>query len=227
MQTTIVLHMMTTLDGRIITNHWPKDIDFNAVYENIHSKLEGDAWIVGRVTMAEFEKGEPKPISESPPIPRETWKAPHADKGPYAVAIDRSGKLHLNTGRVNGDPLVLVLGKGVSDTQLAELRRDGISYLFAGDDAIDLASAVRQLHAEFGVERLLLEGGGAVNGAFLDAGLIDEISQLIVPLADGSAGTHTLFERKASTATAFALQSMARLDNDIVHLRYTRKAART
>ena len=223
MQTKIVLHMMTTLDGRIITSHWPKDVDFNAVYEAIHGKLEGDGWIVGRVTMAEFEKGEPKPISTSAPIPRETWKAPHANRGPYAVGVDRSGKLHLNAGRVNGDPLILILGNGVSDTQLAELQRDGISYLFAGDDDVDLASAVRKLHDEFGIERLLLEGGGALNGAFLDAGLIDEISQLIVPLADGSADTHTLFERKKSTATSFALQSLERLENDIVHLRYRKK----
>ncbi|WP_347557505.1 RibD family protein [Robbsia sp. KACC 23696] len=223
MQAHIVLHMMTTLDGRIITSHWPKDFDYNSIYEDIHSRLEGDGWIVGRVTMAEFEKGTPKPVSQSEPLPRETWKAPHASNGPYAVAVDRSGKLHLNVDRVNGDAVVVVLTESVPDAHLAELRRDGISYLFAGKTDVDLPEAVAKLHKEFGIKRLLLEGGGAINGAFLDAGLIDEISQLIVPFADGSADTHTLFERKKSTATTFALQTVDRLDHDIVHLRYTKK----
>ncbi|CAO4141166.1 hypothetical protein PKCBPO_00812 [Methylorubrum thiocyanatum] len=45
----------------------------------------------------------------------------------------------------------------------------------------------------FGIETLLLEGGGAINGAFLKAGLIDEISVLIHPAVDGLAGVQSIF----------------------------------
>ena len=34
----------------------------------------------------------------------------------------------------------------------------------------------------------MLEGGGTFNGAVLKAGLIDEISQVIVPIIDGGTG---------------------------------------
>jgi riboflavin biosynthesis pyrimidine reductase len=41
---------------------------------------------------------------------------------------------------------------------------------------------------------LLLEGGGTINGAFLKAGLIDEISVLMYPGIDGLAGVPSIFE---------------------------------
>ena len=100
------MHMMSSIDGRIVTTDWPKTLDVGDVYERVHADLRGGAWIVGRATMAEFAAGEPRPISTEKRFPRETWKAPKAEKGPYAISFDRHGKLHLNKGDVNGDPLI-------------------------------------------------------------------------------------------------------------------------
>lgn len=216
----VIMHMGSSIDGRI-TGDWPKDYRFNDVYEKLHADLKGDAWIVGRVTMAEFAKGEPHPVTSEETFPRTTWKAPQVTAGPYAVAVDRSGKLHLNSGTANGDPVIAVLTTTVADAHLAELRRDGISYIFAGDTEIDLAQALEILSAEFAIKRLLLEGGGGINGSFLSAGLIDEISLLIIPLADGNPGP-TTFDRPDGKAAPFKLQSVDRLDNDILHLHYLR-----
>jgi riboflavin biosynthesis pyrimidine reductase len=216
----VIMHMMSSIDGRIVTTDWPKPYGAGNVYEGIHADLRGDAWIVGRATMAEFATGEPRPISTEQRFVRETWKAPKADKGPYAIAFDRHGKLHLNKGDVNGDPLIVVLTTSVSDGHLAELRRDGISYIFAGTDDVDLADALGTLMKEFAIERLLLEGGGGINGAFLAARLIDEISLLLMPLADGAAGTPTLFDRVDGFVSRLKLRSVTRLEHDILHLRY-------
>src|SRR6201987_1246075 len=130
----VIMHMMSRIDGRIVTRGWQKDLDVGDLYERVHPDLRGDAWIVGRATMAEFAAGEPRPISTEKRLPRETWKAPKAEKGPYAIAFDRRGKLHLNKGDLNGDPLIIVLTTNVSDQHLAELRRDSISYILAGTD---------------------------------------------------------------------------------------------
>ena len=46
----------------------------------------------------------------------------------------------------------------------------------------------------FGIERLLLEGGGILNGVFLKQKLIDEIALLIVPSIDGKSGQPSIFE---------------------------------
>jgi riboflavin biosynthesis pyrimidine reductase len=46
----------------------------------------------------------------------------------------------------------------------------------------------------FGIETILLEGGGHINGAFLQERLIDEISLLVYPGKDGLAGVPSIFE---------------------------------
>jgi len=46
----------------------------------------------------------------------------------------------------------------------------------------------------FFIRKLLLEGGGHLNGSFLKAGLIDELSVLHMPLADCNMGAPSIFE---------------------------------
>ncbi len=57
-----------------------------------------------------------------------------------------------------------------------------------------LVRAVNVPREDFGVRRLLLEGGGYINGALLDAGLVGEVSLLIAPGLDGSNDVPTIFD---------------------------------
>ena len=41
---------------------------------------------------------------------------------------------------------------------------------------------MERLYRELGVERLMVEGGGGANGAFLRAGLLDEFSLILSPV---------------------------------------------
>ena len=96
------------------------------------------------------------------------------------------GRVHYGKDNVGGDHVVAVLGEQVSDAYLAELRQDGVSYIFAGAKGDDLAGAMEQLASRFGASKLLLEGGGRINGAFLKHRLIDEFSTLIFPPSTAS-----------------------------------------
>lgn len=217
-----IMHMGSSIDGRIVPTHWPTEAltEMGDIYERLHRELDGDAWIVGRVTMAEFGKGEPIPVTTTETFPRISWKAPGAEHGPYAIALDQGGKLHLNISKANGDPIVAVLIKAVPDSHLAELRRDGISHIFAGTTALDLPLALETLAADFGIKRLLLEGGGGINGSFLAEHLIDEISLMIAPIADGSSGMPTTFERPPGPSQLLTLTPVDRLAGGLLHLRY-------
>ncbi len=95
---------------------------------------------------------------------------------------------------MGGDPVVVLLGRDVPDHHLAELAADGISYVVAEDEAMDVGAMLEVLGRELGIERLLLEGGGHVNGSFLAAGLVDEISLLIAPAIDGGEGITGVFD---------------------------------
>jgi riboflavin biosynthesis pyrimidine reductase len=86
--------------------------------------------------------------------------------------------------------------------------------------------ALEILNRELGLERLLLEGGGGSNGAFLRAGLIDEISVAICPAVDGAKGAPSIFDssdRDAGTAApirSMTLTSSEVLEWGVVWLRY-------
>ncbi len=218
----VIMHMGSSIDGRIVPSQWPEEMTaaLTAIYERLHQQMEGDAWLVGRVTMAEFAEGDPSPAEVVEALPRTTWKAPGAARGPYAIAVDQGAKLHMNIDAINGDAIVMILPETVPDSHLAELRRDGISYLFAGNNEIDLTLALERLRSDFGIERLLLEGGGGINGSFLSAGLIDEISLLILPVADGSSNMPMTFDRAPAPAMSLSLVSVEQLEGDVIHLRY-------
>jgi riboflavin biosynthesis pyrimidine reductase len=160
-------------------------------YEAVHDRFEAEGWIIGRRTMAEMAKGRERSVSVDAPLPR----APHLaqrDGRKLAVAIDPSGRVHYGKDNVGGDHVVAVLGEHVSDAYLAELREDGASYIFAGPTGEDLPVAMTQLATVFGVKKLLLEGGGRINGAFLKHRLIDEFSTLIHPAVYGVADMESI-----------------------------------
>lgn len=124
---------------------------------------------------------------------RTTFVAPGAH-ATVVVAIDPHGKLEYGRHHIGAEHIVAVLGKHVSDNYLAGLCRDGVSYLFAGDDGHDLAAAMDELGQAFSIQSIVLEGGGILNGVFLKAGLLDEISVLVYPDIDGLAEISSIFE---------------------------------
>ena len=199
----VICHMIATIDGRIVTEHWPDIGEGRQEYERTASTYAADAWMCGRITMEHFAgstRGEAELVREAAARPagglaRGDFVAPGAHP-PYAVAVDPRGRLLWSGSEIDGDHVVAILGGGVSDTYLAGLRDCGVSYLIAdmGGSEVGLATALEKLAAAFGIRTLLLEGGGRINGAMLHAGLVDEVSLLVAPIADGALGTASLFD---------------------------------
>jgi 2,5-diamino-6-(ribosylamino)-4(3H)-pyrimidinone 5'-phosphate reductase len=217
--------MATSIDGRIVVGGWPDSIAaaVRRQYEQVHASYEADGWICGRVTMEPFA-GATRPDAEVAPEHtgprRDDFVAPGAHES-FAFAIDASGRLAWTTNDIDGDHVVAVLSERVSDEYLAFLRERGVSYLLAGARDVDLGLALDRIGARFGVRTLMLEGGGRINGGFLRAGLIDEVSLLVAPVADGRAGMAALFEVDADAAPRrLTLETVERRDDDMLWLRY-------
>ena len=157
-----------------------------------------DGWVVGRKSMEDYAQGRARAPKNVPDDLRSPHVANRGDRD-VAVVIDPRGRLHYGRHDAGGDHIVAILGERVADEYLAELREDGISYSFAGPDGHDLHRAMDVLGDTFGIGTLLLEGGGTINGAFLKAGLIDEISVLLYPGIDGLAGVPSIFEYSGQT----------------------------
>ncbi|GHD17054.1 RibD family protein [Tianweitania populi] len=219
--------MVSSIDGRLHPSRWTESpdgerSDWTGAYETIHDQLNGDAWIVGRVTMAEMSKAQAHLPAEAGQVERPFHFAKR-EADTYAIALDRSGKLHFDKPDVGGDHVVVLLGADVPDTHLAELASDGVSYIVAEQSDIDLAEALGVLNRELGIKHLLLEGGAGINGSFLAAGLVDEISLLIAPAVDGNPERQAFIDAGADGLAGkvqLSLKACEQLDNGVVHLRY-------
>jgi len=225
----VLCHMTSSLDGRIKVRRWT-NLDADGHYESVHKRLEGDAWMCGRVTMQGYADSA-RPLAEPPsddgePVPR-TDHVARADAAGYAVALDAHGRLDWGARNdIEGDHVVVVLTESVPDDHLRRLRAGGQSYLFAGRGSVDFALAVTKLGRLFGIRRLLVEGGGRINGSMLRAGVVDELSLLVAPTIDGLTGTPAVFDVDGSEEDTLSprlrldLRHCERLDGDVVWLRY-------
>jgi 2,5-diamino-6-(ribosylamino)-4(3H)-pyrimidinone 5'-phosphate reductase len=110
---------------------------------------------------------------------------------------------------------------------LAFLRERGVSYLLAGREDVDLPLALEKIGERLGVRTLMLEGGGGINGSMLRAGLVDELSLLVAPVADGRVGTAALFDvdDEGFTPRRLALEAVERRADDLLWLRYRVEAS--
>jgi riboflavin biosynthesis pyrimidine reductase len=217
----VICHMLPSIDGRIVIRDWKLD-NATREYERTAATFDADAWIIGRISMEPYAgKARVPARKHRERIAREDFVAGH-DASSYAIAVDPSGKLTWRSGDIDGEHVITILTESVSDDYLAFLQSKGISYLFGGKSRIDLESVLQRLRARFGIRKLLLEGGGKINGSFLAADLIDELSILVGPVADGSIGTPSLFDVEDGRAPArnLRLLSMEKRAGGIVWLRY-------
>src|SRR5213592_2765569 len=230
----VICHMNASVDGRILGSRWrPAENRMAGLFERLHEELGGGSWLIGRVTGSEYAKADSYPDHTGQTYPREPWFAQGFAPGDaaapgiaYGIALDAQGKIAWGRSDIGGDPIVAVLTERVSDAHLAGLRQDGVSYMFAGEQELDLGLALEILNRELGLERLLLEGGGGSNGSFLRAGLIDEISLAICPAVDGAKGAPSIFDSSDQDAgsappiRSMTLASCEVLEGGAVWLRY-------
>ena len=209
----VICHMCTSLDGKIIGDRWGKLSGYkheSTLFESTAASFGIGAWLVGTTTMDEFDS----PKFKLPRAPKNFKRADHiANKNAKTLGIgaDAKGALRFKHSEVGGDHVVLLVTDRVSNDYLAHLQTAGVSYLFCGKKEIDLELALRKIGRAFKLRKLMLQGGGKFNGAMLHAGLVDEISHLTVPVADGGLGIASMFDipGKAPTKAAAKLRLLS------------------
>lgn len=137
--------------------------------------------------------------------------------GHYDIAIDTHGSLKWPENASNNNLLV------ITDEQCPQeyhkyLTANGISWIAGGKKGIDLCRVVEILGEKFGVKRLGIVGGGHINGAFLQAGLLDEVSLMIGGGIDGRAGMAAVFDgitQMSYPPTMLTLNEVERIGNTV------------
>jgi 2,5-diamino-6-(ribosylamino)-4(3H)-pyrimidinone 5'-phosphate reductase len=219
----IVCHVVSSADGRTVPHNWGAT-DSAVLFDTTAAKIKADAWLVGRTTMQHFSRRTPpKGVKRVGRIPKTDFVAPTRCRT-FAVVIDPAGRCYWDSGTLDTEHVIEVLSERVSAAYLAHLRAANVSYVFGGPRTLNLSRVVDKLNSLFGIRRLRIDGGGTVNGSFLAAGLIDELSLVLAPIADGTVGSPTAFDVRGSfpmrRASHMTLHSARRLQNGVMWLRY-------
>ena len=218
----IICHMASSIDGKIDGPALRKVMP-PGQYEALHSKLGGDAWICGRTTMQQhFAENEPfVSATNTPAGPQPPYVARRSES--YAISVDTNGKLRWSSNNLDGDHLICMVSERAPSDYLDMLREKEISYVVSGAFSIDLTQAVKLLGEHFGIRTLLLEGGGHINGGFLQAGLVDEVSLLLLAGVDGRHDIPAVFDGVADSkqdAVPLKLISVEQRESDALWIRY-------
>ena len=226
----VICHMTTSLDGKVTGDFLsaPECEAATNLYYQINRDYKADGFACGRVTMEESFTGGwyPNLSQYSEGKPALDYIA--ADlTGFYAVAFDPHGRLGWKSNKIidlDEDPgydkaqIIEVLSEQVDPRYLGYLKAMNIPYIFAGETEIDIELALLKLNNLFGIQKLLLEGGSILNGAFQRAGVIDELSLVVAPII-GSQGKSLCMDSQIEKYQLTDLQN----HQGILWLNYRRK----
>ena len=231
----VEIHMMQTIDGKATGNLWRKSDVYHGIkdYFKLIPNLNCQGFALGRVSMEgnSDEKPNLSKYKDKEKLKHEDFIVP-LEKGAkyYLASYDSKGTLGfknnvininewLNDGSIFLCQIIEVITDQVSNEYLHYCREKGISYIFCGKEKIDIKLSLQKLKKLFKIDKILLQGGPKLDGAFIKDDLIDGISIIISPLT--SEGGDTLFN--PSKYTEFKLIEFKQLSNSNMWLRYVKK----
>lgn len=222
----IICHMVTSLDGKVTGDFLYKPECEGATdiyYEmNREYKKEGSGgFICGRVTMEQsFTGGYYPNLGAYEPEKKvlgsymNFWMDGVADADYFAIAFDPKGRLGWQSNVIDdSDPgyggamIIEVLTQQVDPRYLTYLQEKEISYFFAGEREIDVELALDIICTHLAPEFFVLEGGSIVNGFFLRADCIDEISLVQAPVVAGKDGKPLFMDAEIKNFELIDVQS--------------------
>lgn len=217
----IICHMIASVDGRIDCDMTEQIEGGNEYYEALES-LACPSMLMGRVTMQmHYALAEPFIAADTTPIGCEAFHIARKAAA-YCVGVDTHGILQWGECEFDDQALLVITDEQCPKAYHDRLTEQGISWIATGKNGINLARAMELLAEKFGVERLAVTGGGHINGAFLEAELLDEVSFMVAPGIDGRGGMAAVFDGiadKNHPATRLHLQSVKQM-GETVWMRY-------
>ncbi|MHC5543537.1 RibD family protein, partial [Singulisphaera rosea] len=171
-----------TLDGKTATStgdsRWISGPRSRSLVHETRGRM--DAILVG-IGTAQADDPE---LTARPPGPR---------KG-VRIVLDSAGRLSPTSKLVQTArdiPVWVAVTQRASSERLEALKKAGCEILaFPGTGSVPVVTLLEELGRR-GMTNLLVEGGGRVLGAFLDAGQVDAVDVFIAPLVEGGTPAYT------------------------------------
>jgi len=227
----VVVYNEVSIDGRVVGF----DTDPSRYYR-LGFRWRSDAILMGSTTALAFGPPEPEadqrrtvPPPERLPIVR-GFESLVTEPRPLLVVPDSRGVvrnwIHALAQPWYRDIVVLVTPRTPPDYRLY-LDRRGIEHVETGSGLVDLAAALDHLATSHGVREVRTDGGGALTGALLAGGLVDEIAILLDPVVSSDpVGQRlvTLPHPAEPGGIRLRLEDLERFDDGALLLRYATDA---
>ncbi len=214
----MVLHSAISIDGQM--EGFP--VDLGQFYE-LAACWKEDATLAGANTI--LKAAQNAPVEDEKAFRRPEDK-PH-DHRPLLVIPDSLGRIriwHYRRTLPYWRGLIALCSNSTGQDYLDYLKERNVDCIVAGEDHVDLRTALEALHHRYGVRVMRADCGGTLTGVLLCQGLVDEISVLIHPSLVGGTGQNTLFHALDPAfhedAIPLKLTHLDRLKGDVVWLRY-------
>jgi riboflavin-specific deaminase-like protein len=126
------------------------------------------------------------------------------------IVVSRSGSVNPNAKvfQRGFSPIIILTTRRAPANRLKRLRAVAAAVKVCGMKQINFRSALRWLRREWGIKRLLCEGGGELNDALFRAGLVNELHLTVCPKIFGGRAAPTI----ADGLGAGSLARAARLE---------------
>ncbi|HEV8471918.1 MAG TPA: bifunctional diaminohydroxyphosphoribosylaminopyrimidine deaminase/5-amino-6-(5-phosphoribosylamino)uracil reductase RibD [Methylomirabilota bacterium] len=147
-------------------------------------RSESDAIVVGITTVLRDDPALTVRLGR--PWPRE----------PYRVVLDTTARTPVGARVITGATAaraIIAVGEGAPASRVAALEAAGATVLRcpSPDGRVDVGGVLAALF-EREVRAVLLEGGGEVHAAFLDAGVVDRVTLFVAPMLLGGRAAPTV-----------------------------------
>lgn len=233
----IIIHTHTSIDGNLDIMNLREFEEASRQYQELSldpekQQFEIQGYLNGKTTTEDNMTHYKEPaLDENPaPVPEGDFVA-DPDAPMYYFAMDRRGELAFeeNTFDYGGVPshIVVVLTEQASNAYKDFLRKKKISYIIAGFDQIDYDVMLDKFYNLFHIKRMMVGGGGTINWSMVQNGLVDEVSVILAPIANGDPDGHRFFVAKEPYSsikeTAFQLESVEELEHGTLWIRYSVK----
>lgn len=221
----VVVHMYVSIDGKI---DGPYGSANSSQYYSDELFRLSNADANGRETIQMYAAAGHPDLSQydTTGIDYQDW-LPDIKSATWAVAFDRKGKdgwdvnyFDYNNHRMH---TIEVVTKQVQKAYLAYLQSLEIPYIVSGETDFDFEDVLRKLKQHYQIDTLAVCGGAVINGAFLKAHFVDEISLVIAPHVSGDSTKKAAFDTLGTMVQdTFKIKAVKQLADGGLHLTFAK-----
>jgi len=213
----VILSAAMTIDGKIATREGDSELSDKADWKEVHKlRTQVDAIMVGKGTI----------LKDNPKLHIKYYR----HKGYYRIVLDSNLRIPIDSNVITFQqeiyPTIICTTENVPLNKIKLYEDKGVKVIQVGDgnhvNILELLSILK----EFGINSILLEGGGTLNWSFIEKNLIDEIRLTIAPWIVGGKEATSLVDgigfEKISSSPRFDLFDV-KIRTYYVTLSYKRK----